>query len=103
MGILDIFDTKDLENFASGLAEDLARRFPPASESRTDPGAAHQLKVILEGLATRAVRYRGQHKLGLYKKAKLGTVFQWKLKELGFSDLFAERVTKDLVTRVASE
>ena len=98
---LKSIDTKELEEFASGLAADMARRFPPASEKRTDPGAVHQLKVILEGLGARAVRYHEQHKLGLYKKAKLGNVFKWKLKELGYSPAFVERATRELVTRLA--
>jgi hypothetical protein len=101
MPLLGFFNTRELEEFATVLAQDLARRFPPASESRTDPGAAHQIKVILEGLAARAVRYHEQHKLGVYKKAKLGNVFRWKLQELGYSAAFAERATKELVTHLA--
>ena len=101
MGTQKSPDTHDLEEFANGLAVDMARRFPPASESRTDPGAVHQLKVILEGIGARAVRYHQQHKLGVYKKAKLGNVFRWKLKELGYSAAFVERATRELVTRLA--
>jgi hypothetical protein len=101
MSIFKFLDTTELEEFASGLAADLGRRFPPASEARTDPGAVQQIKVILEGLGSRAIRYREQHALGVYRKAKLGNVFRWKLKELGYSDEFAERVTKELVTRLA--
>ena len=101
MAILKFLDTQELEEFAAALAADLARKFPPASEARTDRGATHQIKVIVEGLATRAVRYRDEHKLGVYKNAKLGNIFQWKLKELGYSDDFAQRVTKELVTRLA--
>ena len=101
MAILKFLDTRDLEEFAVVLATDLARRFPPTSEKRTDSGAAHQIKVILEGLAVRAVRYHDQHKLGVYKKAKLANVFRWKLKELGYSPKFIERATKEIVTRLA--
>ena len=101
MALLKFLDTHEIEEFALGLAQDLARRFPPASEARTDPGVAHQINVILEGLGARAVRYRDQHKFGVYKKAKLGNVFHWRLKELGYSDEFAQRATKDLVTRLA--
>jgi hypothetical protein len=101
MALLSFLNTRELEEFAAGLAADLARRFPPASEGRTDPGAVHQIKVILEGLAARAVRYHEQHKLGVYKKAKLGNVFRWKLQELGYTTAFAERATKELVTRLA--
>ncbi len=101
MAIFEFLKTRELDEFATGLAEDLARRFPPASEARTDPGVHHQKKVIIEGLAARAVRYHEQHKLGVYKKAKLGNVFKWKLQELGFSAEFAETATNELITRLA--
>ena len=101
MAFLGLVNTKDVEAFATTLAEDLGRRFPPASEKRTDAGAKNQLGVILEGLATRAVRFRDEKRLGLYKKAKLGNVFRWKLKELGYSDGFVDQATNAIITRVA--
>jgi hypothetical protein len=101
MAILNIFNTKELEEFATTLALDLGRRFPPASEARTDAGVEHQIKVILEGLTVRAVRFHELHKLGVYKKAKLANVFKWKLAELGYSEAFIDRATKQLVTRLA--
>ena len=101
MAIMQFFNTKEIEEFATVLASDLHRRFPPASEARTDPGAKNQIKVILDGLAARAVRYQQEHKLGIYKKAKLGNVFKWKLKDLGYSESFAEVATKEIITRLA--
>jgi hypothetical protein len=101
MALFGLINTADLEQFAIALATDLQRRFPPASEARTDPGAKHQIKVILEGLGARAIRYQSDQKLGIYKKAKLANVFKWKLKDLGYSDEFAERATKDIATRLA--
>ena len=101
MGFMGLVDTKDVEAFATTLAEDLGRRFPPASEKRTDTGAVNQLKVILEGLGNRAARFRDEKGLGLYKKAKLGNVFRWKLKDLGYSDAFVDKATNAIVTRVA--
>ena len=101
--MLKLFDTTELDTFATGLAEDLGRRFPPASESRTDAGAQQQFKAILEQLSALALRFHEQHKLGVYKKAKLGNVFRWKLKELGYSDDFVERATNEIVTRLAAK
>jgi hypothetical protein len=101
MALFGLIDTTDLEQFAAALATDLQRRFPPASEARTDPGAKHQVKMILEGLGARAIRYQSEHKLGIYKKAKLANVFKWKLKDLGYTEEFAEHATKDIVTRLA--
>jgi hypothetical protein len=101
MAHLKFLDTTKIEEFATALAMDLGRRFPPASEKRTDPGAKQQIKVILEGLAARAVRFQGEHKLGIYGKAKLGNVFRWKLHEIGYSKGFCERATKEIITRLA--
>ncbi|MHB8493279.1 MAG: hypothetical protein ACYC9Z_05010 [Casimicrobiaceae bacterium] len=101
MALFNLQSTRELEEFAVSLADDLGRRFPPASEARTDPGAQHQIKVILEGLGARAVRYHKEHKLTVYKKAKLGNAFKWRLKEIGYSAAFCERATKELVTRLA--
>ena len=101
MAFLGLVDTKEVEAFAVVLAEDLGRRFPPSSEARTDTGATHQIAVILDSLANRAVRFRDEKRLGLYKKAKLGNVFRWKLKELGYSEPFVEQATTTIITRVA--
>ena len=102
MALFGLINTQELEEFAGVLASDLGRRFPPASEARTDPGAKYQLKVILEGLGARAVRYHGDHKLNVYRKAKLGNVFKWRLKELGYSDAFIDNATKEIVNRLAA-
>ena len=101
MPILKLFDTRELDQFASELAADLSRRFPPSSEKRTDAGAKSQLRIILQGLSVRALRFREEHKLGVYKKAKLANVFRWKLAEAGYSKDFVEHATKEIVTRLA--
>jgi len=101
MAFLGLVDTTEVEAFATALAEDLGRRFPPASERRVDGAAHRQVANILDGIATRAARFRDEKQLGLYKKAKLGNVFRWKLKGLGYSDAFVENATNAVVTRVA--
>ena len=47
------------------------------------------------------MRFRDEKQLGLYKKAKLGNVFRWRLKDLGYSEAFVEQATTAIVTRVA--
>ena len=101
MSIFQLFDTREIQQFATDLAADLGRRFPPASEARTDAGAQHQIKVILEGLGARAARFNTDRKLGVYRKAKLANVFKWKLTELGYSKAFVDHATKHLVSRLA--
>src|SRR5689334_2362114 len=103
MALFGLIDTTKVEEFATLLANDLGRRFPPASEARTDPGAKHQLEVIMDGLAARAVRFNQENRMGIYKKAKLANVFRWKLTDLGYSPGFTERAAKHVVTRLAAK
>ena len=57
--------------------------------------------MILDSLAARALRFQQDNKLGIYKKAKLGNTFRWRLKELGYSDAFIDRATQHIVTHIA--
>lgn len=99
--LFGLFDTRKVDDFARNLALDLSRRFPPAGESRTDKGAENQLAVITESLHVRALRFHQENRLGIFKKARLGNTFRWKLKELGYSDALISKVTDDLVKRLA--
>ncbi len=101
MALFGLVDTREVDEFATTLADDLARRFPPSGESRTDPGAKNQLNVIVEGLVARAVRFHSEHKLGVYRKAKLANTFRWRLSELGYSKTFVERVARSIATKLA--
>jgi len=101
--IFGMFDTRKVDDFARSLAADLSRRFPPASEARTDKGVKQQLEVVTEGLYSRALRFHQENRLGIYKKAKLGNTFRWQLKALGYTDPFIENVTKGLVVRLANQ
>lgn len=99
--LLRLFDTRKVDDFAQTLAQDLARRFPPSSESRTDKAAQSQLNVIVDGLKARALRFHEENRLGFFRKAKLGNTFRWRLKELGYSDSFIAEVTRSLVVELA--
>ena len=92
---------KEIDAFATALAQDLARRFPPKSEERRDRGARNQLGSITDGLYAQAAKFRQDKHLGIYGKAKLGNTFRWRLKEAGYSGGFIDEVTHGLVLRLA--
>lgn len=96
-----LFDTRKVDDFAGTLAQEFARRFPPANEERTDRAVQSQLAVVSEGTYARALRFHQENRLGMFRKAKLGNTFRWKLKELGYSEPFVERITRELVVRLA--
>lgn len=101
--MLGMFDTRKVDDFAKSLAQDFARRFPPANEDRTDKAVTSQLSVVSEGVYARALRFHQENKLGVFRKAKLGNTFRWQLKEMGYTDGFVEKITKGLVVRLAQK
>lgn len=103
MGLFGSVSGKDVDQFAKGLAQDIAKRYPPAM----DKGGAERklsqkrLSAILEDAYGKATEYRNQHKLGVYKKARLGNTFRWELEELGYSKNFIEAATEGLVVYIS--
>jgi hypothetical protein len=91
---------KEIDAFATALAQDLASRFPPKSEARRDKGAKNQLTSITDSLYAQAAKFRNDKELGIYGKAKLGNTFRWRLKEAGYSGTFIDEVTHGLVLRL---
>ena len=94
---------KDVDEFAKGLAQGIAKHYPPAM----DKGAAERkisqkrLTTILEESFSKASTYRSENKLGVYKKARLSNTFRWELEELGYSKEFIEMATEGLVVYIA--
>jgi hypothetical protein len=103
MGLFGSVSAKDVDQFAKGLAQDIAKRYPPTM----DKGGAERkisqkrLSTILEDTLSKAVEFRKQHKLGVYKKARLSNTFRWELQELGYSDKFIEVATEGLVVYIS--
>ena len=102
MGLLSSVSGKGIDEFAKTLAQDLAKRYPPALDK---DGARRlsqkRLTAILEEVFSKAVAFKDQHKLGIYKKARLGNTFRWELQELGYSEKFVETATEGLVVYIS--
>jgi hypothetical protein len=101
MALFGSVSSKEVDAFATGLAQDLAKRYPPA----LDKGSEHKisqkrLTSILEDTYKRAIDFKQQHKLGVYKKARLGNTFRWELQEMGYSEKFVEVATEGLIVYI---
>ena len=103
MGLFGSVSGKDVDQFAKALAQDIAKRYPPAMDKgRADRKISpKRLSAILEDTLSKAVEFRRQHKLGVYKKARLSNTFRWELQELGYSDKFVEVATEGLVVYIS--
>ena len=89
---------KDVDRFAKSLAEEVAKQYPPVLDK--DGGktlSEKRISRILEDVCNKAAAFKNEHKLGVYKKARLGNSFRWELEELGYSKRFIETATEGLV------
>jgi hypothetical protein len=101
MGLFGSVSGKDIDSFAKGLVQELAKRYPPALDKGNERKISQKrLTTILEDTYTRAVEFRGQHKLGIYKKARLGNTFRWELQDMGYSAKFVELATEGLIVYI---
>lgn len=86
---------------AKRLAQDVAKRYPPAIANNPAQMVSQQrLSGILEQVFTRATEFSRENKLGWYKRARLGNDFRWELKEMGYDEKFVDTATEGLVLHV---
>jgi len=101
MGLFGSVSGKDVDGFAKTLAQELAKRYPPALDKDSERKISQKrLTMLLEGTFNRAAEFRKQHKLGVYKKARLGNTFRWELQEMGYSQKFVEAATEGMIVYI---
>jgi hypothetical protein len=86
---------------AKSLAQDLARRYPPAIANNPAQVVSQQrLYSILEQVLGRVTDFDLDNKLGWYQRFRLGRGFRWELGELGYDDKFIDLAAQSLILRV---
>ncbi len=101
MGFFGLFKSSEIEQFAKALAQDLAKRYPPALDATPEKKiSGNRITKILEDALSKAVEFKEQNNLGLVKKARLGNAFKWELKELGYSEKFIDVATEGLIVYI---
>ncbi len=92
---------KHIDEFAKNLALELSKRYPAALDKGGERRISQKrLTTILEDTFNRAIEFKQQHRLGVYKKARLGNTFRWELEELGYSKKFIELATEGLIVYI---
>lgn len=85
----DWLDARPATRFGEELADFLAERIPTKNPKKA-PEA-------LDKLFARIEQFRQANKLNMYKKAKLGNAFKWKLIDYGYEDDFIDEMTKEVL------
>jgi hypothetical protein len=101
MGLFGSVSGKQVDEFAVNLAQELAKRYPPALDQGSERRISQKrLTTLLEDTFQRAMDFKKQHKLGVYKKARLGNTFRWELQEMGYTEKFVEVATEGIIVYI---
>lgn len=101
MALFGSVSGRQIDEFAKNLALELSKRYPAALDKGGERRISQKrLTTILEDTFNRAIEFKRQHKLGVYKKARLGNTFRWELEELGYSKKFIELATEGLIVYI---
>lgn len=94
--------TSEIKEFAVDLADQIAKRYPPALDSQ--PGkrpSVNRLTRITEDACVKAVEFHDRHKLGWLSRARLGNDFRWALAELGYTKEFVDFATEAVIVHIS--
>ena len=105
MGIFGSASGKQVDELANQLATEMVLLRPPnPANSASGPGySLKNLERKVDELFERATAFRKEHKLGVYKKARLANTFRWELKERGYDPAFIETLTEKLVIAISKK
>ena len=103
MGIFGSVSYKQVDEFAKSLAHELAKQCPPdpANAEGRPNVTPKRLVSALEQICGKALGFREQHDLGIYRKARLGNTFRWELAELGYGKDFVDDITQRVVVHIS--
>lgn len=89
--IREWFDAREAVAFARGIARDIDRLFPPAPQKKK-PTSAKKDQKKLDSLVLRTRTFAQQHKLNVYKKAKLLNTIKWELRDAGHEEALVDEI-----------
>jgi len=93
------FDAREAQQFGETLADFLIGRISPAEVDGSEQFTLKRQEAVHKMLLQVEV-FKVEHKLNFFKKAKFGNAFKWKLLDSGYTNEFADHLTRSLLLRM---
>ena len=90
------FDASEAQKFGTTLADFYIERITAEDAGTKDKSTAKQQEVVTKMLLQIQI-FKANHKLNLYKKAKLANSFKWKLMDANYQPEIVDELTKTLL------
>lgn len=88
---------------ATSAGEDLANivvESVPLAAQTTEIKHAKKVNLAMRKMAQHIEWLKLQHRFNFFQKAKMGTVFKWKLKDAGYQESYVRELTEWLLMRL---
>lgn len=95
------FKNKDIEEFATSLAERFAKRCPPELQDDARQIAVQKREGAMHAMYSELGDLRKRVRLGVFRKAQLANTLKWELKERGYRPDFVNSVVYDMLFQLA--
>jgi hypothetical protein len=102
MPLFGWFDTKETDDFAQAIADDLTGRIPASVGDNRKQITPDRLRNAHDAIIARASAFARDHKLNWYKKARLGNTFRWTLLDKGYDKDFVDTWTHNVLVAVSA-
>ena len=98
--MIEWFNTKSEVLFGNHLANFFISRIPKDSLSRANKKEVTKLKEVTDKMLLQIINYKLEHKLNVYKIAKMGNAFKWNLLDAGYDPAFIDTLTKRIMAGI---
>lgn len=92
------FDARDAHKFGISLAEFFMERIPLEMPNKKIK-SLEKKQEVLNTLFSQIPPFKMKHKLNIYKKAKLGNAFKWRLLDANYDPALVDELTKELLLK----
>jgi hypothetical protein len=97
--MINWFDANESQAFGSALADFFMERIPSDTTGKKAASMSKK-KEVLGKMFMQIIKFKSEHKMNMYKKAKLGNAFKWKLRDAGYDSEFVDELTKTLMLKL---
>jgi hypothetical protein len=101
MSLLDWFNTREVDDFARRIADDLIKRVHGAGGGASDTRTRNALLKTQNWAFDRIAHFARGRSFNLYQKASFGNTLKWALQEAAFAPEAADAWAQELVTHLA--
>lgn len=90
------FAASEAKKFGVSLAHFYIEKIPLDDAGKKSKQALKR-KDVLKKMFQKMTQFNHEHKLNIYKKAKLGNAFKWTLTDAGYDPAYVDELTTELM------